>query len=44
VEQIIAKGKNFYVIITVTLSAVSLVLFVMLARMGDLKFSRKDRF
>jgi choline-glycine betaine transporter len=44
VTAIIAKNRNFYIIITVALVLVSLVLFVLLARMGDLKFSQKEKF
>lgn len=42
VTDIITKNKNFYIIVTVVLVAVSLVLFVLLARMGDLKFSQRE--
>lgn len=38
------RSKTFYIIITVTLVAVAMVLFVMLARMADIKFSHKEYF
>lgn len=41
VNSILKKNQTFYIIITVILVAVSLILFVVLVRMGDIKMTSK---